>query len=538
MGLLDSLFGGDPENQAAKPQKNRTLDFLDSVDPHIADAVRSGMIDAKTGLAHIWDAQKSNKPSIGHEYEGAKGQGFKGSLADYVSAKHEGPNGPPRFGADHLSEDALNRQIAQGRKAAFETKPDGLFSGGSSDIDHLKQQADHERDVAEQAHRDAWAAAHRKNQSLPHRLGADHTPDSVENLDAHVAEGRREAFQQLPWYKQLGVAADDVVRGMGNGASFGFADKLAAKMNSLSSGRSYEDELKIQEEMDKAAEARGGGAMKLAELTGNAMTAGGLMKNGLTMAGRLGTEAMPGVSGVLARGAILVPEGAALGALDARGHDRPVLPGAAGGALAAPLGSMAVDGTAAGSKVVTDLLARAKVISPKLADHIAGFFGPHRDVLIDAAAGAASAPVGDAAVDGLSEKVHGLSSMLSGKALQSERKNGQNRPAVLGSGTIMHEPQNGRGYTAGDKALLQKLVRPSTGQNMNKAGRLAPIGTIPRGTGAALGSFLGGPANPGNGPTELSAIGQALTAIVRGGGNQAALNAARDALAKLAQPQR
>jgi hypothetical protein len=94
----------------------------------------------------------------------------------------------------------------------------------------------------------------------------------------------------MPWYQQAGQAADDIVRSVANGATFGFADKLAGYMNGTGTDA---ERAKSQEALDRA-----GGAGTVAELTGAVATPIGLARNGVALAGRFGTDAMQGLPGL------------------------------------------------------------------------------------------------------------------------------------------------------------------------------------------------------------------------------------------------
>lgn len=142
-------------------------------------------------------------------------------------------------------------------------------------------------------------------------------------------------YAALPWYQKAGRAADDVVRMIANGASFGYADKLAGAMN----GTGTEAErAKSQEAHDRA-----GSAGTAAELTGAVMTPVGLANRGVTMMGRLGTGAMTGAGGLVARGALAAVEGAGYGALTAKGNDRDVSDEALMGAIFGAGGNTAAE---------------------------------------------------------------------------------------------------------------------------------------------------------------------------------------------------
>jgi len=187
------------------------------------------------------------------------------------------------------------------------------------------------------------------------QLGADRRMANDEQVAAQTAEGRREAYNQLPeWQKPL-QALDDEARLIGN--PFGVGDKLAARMNSLTGDRSYEDQLKIEKNITQAARDRAGTIPAMSsEIMGDVLTGGALAKQGVTLAGRLGTANMTGIKGVLARAGLMAPEGALYGVADAVGRDTDVATGATVGAIAGPLGSVVGDTV---SKVASKVLPRA-----------------------------------------------------------------------------------------------------------------------------------------------------------------------------------
>jgi hypothetical protein len=203
----------------------------------------------------------------------------------------------------------------------------------------------------------------------PVHLAADpHLTD--DQLQQDVAAGRQEAYDELPWYKQALQAGQDVSRLMTNGASLGFADKLAAvsdptnqptvidtaravmnKVNPISAvadvvansivgNPTYDKHLQEQRDATQAAKDRARSAAIPAEIVGGVLTGSTLMNNGLTLAGRVAT---PGMRGVLTRAALSAPEGATYGTVDALGHDTDVKKGAITGAVAGPIGSLAGD---------------------------------------------------------------------------------------------------------------------------------------------------------------------------------------------------
>ncbi|MER9306599.1 hypothetical protein [Mesorhizobium sp. M0496] len=152
------------------------------------------------------------------------------------------------------------------------------------------------------------------------------------------------AFDALPTALKPLVALNDTVRLMADGATFGYADKFAATMNSLISGSSYEDELAAARAGTQDARDRAGSAGTAAEVLGAYLSGGGLGNAGITLTGRFGTVAMEGLSGLLARTGLVATEGAAYGALEAAGHDQPIGNGATSGALWGAGGGVLAEG--------------------------------------------------------------------------------------------------------------------------------------------------------------------------------------------------
>ena len=157
---------------------------------------------------------------------------------------------------------------------------------------------------------------------------------------APAAPSAAQEFEQAPWYQQAGQAADDVVRLLANGATFGYADKLAGYLG----GEGTEAERALSEQ----ARERAGSAGTAAEIVGAVATPVGLARQGATLAGRLGTGTMTGAKGLAARSSLMAAEGAGYGALTATGNDQSVGEGAALGLLGGAAGNVAGEALAAG----------------------------------------------------------------------------------------------------------------------------------------------------------------------------------------------
>jgi hypothetical protein len=103
-----------------------------------------------------------------------------------------------------------------------------------------------------------------------------------------------------------------------------------------------------QQRMTNAAKKRSGWAGTAAEVTGAVALPAKLAGKGVTLAGRAGTAAMPGIKGVLARSAMIAPEAAAYGAANAYANDQDVGTGAIIGGVAGPVGNAVGEGISAG----------------------------------------------------------------------------------------------------------------------------------------------------------------------------------------------
>lgn len=163
-----------------------------------------------------------------------------------------------------------------------------------------------------------------------------------------VADAAWSQYQALPEWKKALVATNDAVSLFGHGASFGFADKVAAGARSLFTGKPYGQELGDIRSQLQESRNRAPGAGLAAEVVGGVSGPAKLAGKGLTMAGRFGTAAMEGIPGVLARAGLMAPEGAVYGATNALGNDQNVATGAGIGAVAGAGGSMigdAISGT-------------------------------------------------------------------------------------------------------------------------------------------------------------------------------------------------
>ncbi|WP_457663700.1 hypothetical protein [Sinorhizobium medicae] len=174
-------------------------------------------------------------------------------------------------------------------------------------------------------------------------------------------------FEAMPeWQKPL-VAAQDVLDLAANGATFGFGNKLAAGIRAPFTDKTYAEELGSLRQRDEEARQRAGSAGVAAEVVGAAATPVGLANRGATVAGRLGTSAMTGPSGLAARSALMGAEGAGYGALTAAGNDQDISEGAGYGALGGVAGNLVGEAVAAGVSKVAGVFNKKPTI-PQLED--------------------------------------------------------------------------------------------------------------------------------------------------------------------------
>lgn len=178
------------------------------------------------------------------------------------------------------------------------------------------------------------------------------TPEQQKALALARARRRRQEAQGgaqpqtdgTPWYQEAAQAADDVVRLIASGATFGYADKLAGYMEGTGTD--------AERALTQGARERAGSAGTVAELGGAVAVPMGLAGKGVTLAGRLGTGAMTGIPGLAARSGLMAAEGAGYGALTAAGNDQDIAQGAGYGAVGGALGNVAGEALSAGvSKV-------------------------------------------------------------------------------------------------------------------------------------------------------------------------------------------
>jgi hypothetical protein len=134
---------------------------------------------------------------------------------------------------------------------------------------------------------------------------------------------------------------DDAMRSVAKGATFGYSDKIAAKMAELTGIGKQDQNAKTYEDLLKAERARTAAIPASiaipGEIAGGLMTAGGLAKQGLTFLKPVGSTSM---GSNIARGAA---EGAAYGALSGSAEgdtaEQRIIGAATGGLLGLPFGA-------------------------------------------------------------------------------------------------------------------------------------------------------------------------------------------------------
>lgn len=160
--------------------------------------------------------------------------------------------------------------------------------------------------------------------------GAPAAPAKAAASPAKAPEAPKEEPSTLA---KIGRGVDDFVRGAADTITFGFADEIAAKLNSVTGGKSYDQELKAE----RARDQEGGGARVAGQLAGGLLPSG-IAARGVNSASRLARVGAGAATGG-AQGA-LYGFGSAEGDLGQRlveGAKTGAIGLAAGGALGAVL---------------------------------------------------------------------------------------------------------------------------------------------------------------------------------------------------------
>jgi len=178
-----------------------------------------------------------------------------------------------------------------------------------------------------------------------------------------VPGGQATGHQQMPTAFQQAIGdADGAMRIAADSMTFGGADRLAGRLNGT--GADHERQLTEQARNDAGPI---GNAVDIGAGSLVPMHAGA---EGLTLAGRFGTDMLGGVRGLIARIGLAGFEGAGYGALNAAGHGQDIGHGAEFGALGGVGGNVLGEGVAAGTQKIVNALAK-KAPTRTVADFMA-----------------------------------------------------------------------------------------------------------------------------------------------------------------------
>ncbi len=137
-------------------------------------------------------------------------------------------------------------------------------------------------------------------------------------------------FDALPMWQKPFVAADDIVRQVVDGMTFGYGDKMAAKLDEMTGSGTYEQNLAQNRAMTNEAGERAGLAGSAANIAGALLPASKALKYGITATS---IPKVPAIAGA-------VVDGAAIGGLNAAGHDQDIMTGAGLGGIAGGAGDV------------------------------------------------------------------------------------------------------------------------------------------------------------------------------------------------------
>ncbi|MDR9813115.1 hypothetical protein [Rhizobium hidalgonense] len=202
---------------------------------------------------------------------------------------------------------------------------------------------------------DTMAPAGAESQKLASELSGM-TQNPAKAIDDQRYQNNRERFARLPGWAKPIVAAQDVGNIIGDAATFGFGDKIAAGIRAPFTDKTYAQELEGMRAGTQQSRDRAGSAAIGADVVGSVAAPMAIAGKGATLAGRLGTGAMTGAKGVVARAGLMGIEGAGYGALGAAGHDTSLGEGAAYGAAGGAAGSMIGDAVGAAVTKASSLL--------------------------------------------------------------------------------------------------------------------------------------------------------------------------------------
>jgi hypothetical protein len=192
---------------------------------------------------------------------------------------------------------------------------------------------------------------HREVEQLPVQATAAEDQSSAETR--RLAGKAEEARRPKTTLGKIARSADDVVRGIADTVTLGFADELAAKANSLFKGTTYEAEREAERQRDDE-----GGASRVVGQVGGAFLPGtALAKGAQTLSkGQATTRA-------IGSGAVV---GAGYGAGSSTAEDSSgIAADAALGALGGAVGAKAIDAASRGVKWIGGRSALKKLADPE-----------------------------------------------------------------------------------------------------------------------------------------------------------------------------
>ena len=167
-------------------------------------------------------------------------------------------------------------------------------------------------------------------------------------LSAMTQNPAKALYDQRPGWQKPIVAAGDIADIGMDSATFGFGNMAAAGMRAPFTDKSYSEELAAMRAGTNAARDRAGSAGLATDIGASLAVPMAAANRGASLAGRFGTGAMKGATGLGARAGLMGVEGAGYGALSAAGHGEDIGTGAALGAAGGAAGSVAGDAISAG----------------------------------------------------------------------------------------------------------------------------------------------------------------------------------------------
>lgn len=159
--------------------------------------------------------------------------------------------------------------------------------------------------AALQKHLGAPAAAAPVSQPVAAPMEAAQSYDAMGNpTQAQTMQPVQASMSYGDQMSKVGAALDKGARLVANGATFGLADKFAGGMDSLTGAApSYDVGVKSQRARTEAIRTANPGVAAATEAAGGLLGGVGLLKSGVTLAGRVGSGMLPRVLGYGAEGA-------------------------------------------------------------------------------------------------------------------------------------------------------------------------------------------------------------------------------------------